>query len=1246
MSPSTSGFRTSFWGLRNKIAFLLSTVLGVLLFSISLFSQGTFGRILGAVTDQTGGVISGATVTIIDKDRGVARTLTTDDAGEYNAPNLIPGTYIVRAEAKGFKKLDRQNIVLEVGQEVRIDLTVQPGEQTQTVTVTEAVPLVETTNATLGGTLNNQQIIDIPLNGRLYQNLLSLRPGVMTQPGGSPWTQSTNGSRPDETAWMVEGVINVAFFDARPISGTPSPFTDGATILPIDAIQEFNMQENPKAEYGWKPGAVVNVGLKSGTNNLHGTAYAFGRSDALDARNLFNSPLDPTGTCQLDGLNPDTNHVCDKAQAQLKQFGGTVGGPIKKDKLFFFAGYEGLRSTIGNIFIAPFPSQAGMAAAITALQNKGAKTLCTAANTGLAPGAPFAPTCISPVSLALTGCTGTPAVVGSYSCLGSGGPGGPSTNGLWGEQHAGVNSITYSSNFPNRNTSDNGIAKMDYRINSKNLVDGSVVIGNYSSLGEDHTVVNSNWENSVPIRAQTYTGNWIYTPGSNWVNDVRVAYDRFSFQIIPGDTSLFADGKSYPLNTGITSTGGFPTVYLGGGSPFGTAGGLWLGSWRGRPLITGPSPYEDIQDSVSYLRGKHAFKFGGEFAHIEVDSNPSDTRGRFDFGSPDPTGLGVLQRFYSGALKDVQQLSGNPARKLTWTSTAGFIQDDYRLSSKLMINLGLRYSYVSPFKDASNLLANFDPTSPTGLVQQGAGVNSLIKPDRKNFSPRLGFAYDVTGKGTTVVRGGASIIYGSWQAAAFLANPGPAGGHDHSSSLAANPTGFVCAAPAPCASGTFGGTITTGNIFLPGNQIRWDNTATGAIPSVTPTCNSFSPCDLFAVDPNLKYPYVANWNLGITHAFTTNLSLEVGYVGNHGTRLTGLRDLNQFGVVNGQTNGIAPYASKFPSFRYINYVSNDASSNYDGLQATLTKRVTHGLSFTSGYTYSHGLDDGSLSRFGGLPVNSYDVRREYGSGDLDVRHHFTFTASYELPGRKGFGQLLEGWKINTVVALQSGLPWGPIDTGNNFAGTGPAGGEETDRWDFFGNPADFKSGSSSLPFCASQTNLAGDADPSLPQVSGGCSVTSGVSGLVTPFSAGQSQTMWNQCRAKAADTTVNGTLATGGCFVVGNSVMAPPAQNHFGNMGRNIFRDNGFKDWDFSVFKNFKFTERFGAQFRFEVFNLLNTPIVANPYGAAAGSALGNDPSVPGTFGCGCSTPDVGNGNALLGSGSARVMQLGLKLAF
>src|SRR5260370_4465228 len=337
------------WGERGKHALqLLGGVLVLLLSCLPAFSQGSTGRMLGTVTDQTGGAIAGAAVTVIDTERGISRTLTTDDAGEYSAPNLTPSSYTVRAEAKGFKKLERQNIGIEVGQEIRVDLTVSPGSQDQTVTVNEAPPLVETANATLGGTLNNAEINDLPLNGRNYQNLQGLRPGVMIQPGGSPWSQSTNTIRPDETAWMLDGVLNVNFCDSRPVGNAPSAFTDMATIIPIDAIQEFNTAENPKAEYGWQPGAVVNVGIRSGTNTLHGSAYAFGRSDSFDARNLFNPGPNPQGVCVP---NPGLPAVCDKWQTELEQYGGVVGGRIKKDKLFFFAGYGGILDILAQPFV-------------------------------------------------------------------------------------------------------------------------------------------------------------------------------------------------------------------------------------------------------------------------------------------------------------------------------------------------------------------------------------------------------------------------------------------------------------------------------------------------------------------------------------------------------------------------------------------------------------------------------------------------------------------------------------------------------------------------------------------------------------------------------------------------------------------------------------------------------------------------------------------------------------------------------
>jgi hypothetical protein len=1151
-----------------KTLVVLGVTLGLLVFSGALLAQGNYGRILGTVTDQTGAVLAGAAVSVIDVERGLTRSLITDQAGEYNAPNLIPGTYTVRVEMQGFKRLDRPNIVLEVGKEVRVDLTPQPGDTTQTVIVEATAPLVDSTSATLGGTLNNSDINDMPLNGRNYQNLLSLRPGVTVYAGGSPWTQSSNNARPDENVWMLDGIINANFYDYRPISGMPSPFTDGATILPVDAIQEFNLEENPKAEYGWRPGAIVNVGIRSGTNSYRGSAYAFGRYDAWAARNFF---------------NPAPN---DKLPTELKQFGGVVGGPIKKDKLFFFGGYEGLRSVVGNAIGSNVPETGSglgpansMVDAITALQKAGVTP--------------------NPVSLKLFGCT-----LGPVTCNG----------GLI--QGASATSTTFVSSFPNTNVSDNGIGKMDYQINSKHAINGLLLVGNYLGNGEDHPVTSAIWQNGNPLRTYTVTANWIWTASSRVVNNARFGYNKVYFALVPDDASLFANGKDYPLNTGITSTGGFPNVTISGFA------GEVLGSWRGRPLEF-TNPYSNYQDNLSYLTGKHSFKFGGEFANIDTDFNIHDTRGRIDFRgkqTPQIPGSTPLEDFFAGLPQRGSQLVGTTARTFVWKSYAGFFQDDWRIAPKLMLNLGLRYSYISPMRDIHNLIGNFDPA--VGMVQQGQpSVGSTIwKPDKKNWSPRVGFAYDVTGKGTTVVRGGASIIYSMFTPAQFVQSPFQnfTGGM-----IAATPTGgCTVSVPVgtPCPK-TFGGTIDLGTAQIPGASLNWSGPVfpVGAVTS----CTAKAPCNLTVVDPNLRVPYLVNWNIGVQHLFSNNLSLEVGYVGNHGDRLTGFLDLNQ----TNPATGVAPYADKFPYLNFINQTTNDAHSNYHSLQATLTKRLSRGLSFTTGYTFGHGLDNGSLNRFGLLPQSSLNPGAEYGNSDFDIRHRFTLTATYAIPGKKGYGQLLAGWKLNAIVSLQSGMPWIVNDTGNNFSGSN----DLSDRWNFFGNPSDFRSGSISIPYCTGPT---------------GCSVTSGVSGITSVFSDSASAAMWAQCKAVAPDSSPGGTLETGGCFVKGKSVMVPPANGTYGSMGRNLFRDSGFRNVDFSIFKNFAFKDRYNAQFRAEFFNFFNHPIIANPYGAANGAQVGWDPSAPSTFGCGCSTPDVAAGNPLVGSGSSRVMQLGLKFTF
>ena len=433
----------------------------------------------------------------------------------------------------------------------------------------------------------------------------------------------------------------------------------------------------------------------------------------------------------------------------------------------------------------------------------------------------------------------------------------------------------------------------------------------------------------------------------------------------------------------------------------------------------------------------------------------------------------------------------------------------------------------------------------------------------------------------------------------------------------------------PCT--TSGGNIVYSPLVFGNGALNWNGSSIGgtSVFPVTQQLNcALTPCTIFAVQPNLVAPYVTQWNLDIQHAITNNLSLSVAYVGNHGTKLLGNMDLNQGSVGSGGACPAKPYCSQFPYLNYIDSLSNVAKSNYNGLQVTLTQRALHGLSFNASYTYSHALDDVS-DNFGlgntGVPLNSTNYAGFlYGPTDGDIRHRFTLTTTYAIPGRQSFAQLLQGWQINSLVTIQSGAPWGPQDLTNDFANNGEMGNPAVlgAGWDFFGNRSDFQSNQHPIPFCS------------------GASTCTDQYGNAVPTTT--AQTMWGKCTAVAPSL---GNLAAGGCYVQGNSVMVPPAPGTFPTMSRSMFRDSGYKNWDLSVYKNWKFQERLTAQFRVELFNVLNHPNFANPYGGANGYAQ-NDPSTGFGMGCGCATPDQAAQNPVLGSGGAREIQLGLKLLF
>jgi Carboxypeptidase regulatory-like domain len=1166
-----------FSGQASKLALRGAFLVLVGLFSVSIptWAQSSNARVGGSVGDASGAAIQGSTITITDTERGFTRSVVTDSDGEYLAPNLLPGIYLIRAEAEGFKTAERKEVRLEVGSDVRIDFSLQPGSKTETVTVTAEVPLLDATSQTLGGTLSNEIINDLPLNGRNYENLLQLRPGVVSYPGGGTNTHSSNGVRPDSNIFLIEGLENVEPFTGQSIINGDSLAGDAATILPIDAIQEFNVAVNPPSEYGWKPGAVVNVGLKSGTNGLHGTAYAFGRDDAFDARNYYNA----AGT-------PET-------PVELEQFGVTVGGPIKKDKLFFFGAYEGQRYVVGNSYGVSVPETTAQ------LTPSPANSLPDAITSLQAAGVP-----ISTVSLQLAGCTlGTPA-----TCTGN----------VFGANNS--NSPNINTGFPNTQSGDNALGKIDYHLDGKNTISGFYFFGDSNGTLADKQYVLAQYLTLLHTRAQVADANWTWTPNSTWVNEARFGYNRLYEPVFPVDQNIPA--SQYGVTTGVTNPllGGLPSISISGFTA--------LGNGANHPKIIGPDQAYDFIDNVSYLHGKHAFKFGGEVRKYLVDQGTfRSARGTIKFAKNTAfKGATPLEDFFAGLPSTGSIQVGDPIRHLSQWSFAGFFQDDWRLTTRITLNLGLRYEYTTPFSDANNQLGNFDPT--LGLVQVGQQISSVYNADPKNFSPRIGIAWDVNGDGKTIVRAGGSIIYDTLAADVFISQQQTS--NAPTLGLGVIPTGAtIVQADGSTVQGS--GTIDAAAVTIPGSQLNWNGTVfanattvicgNGLAATAPGTGTNPGPCSVLGVDRNLPTPYIGMWTLNVQHSFSSKLSAEVAYVGNHGARLPGITDINQAGVGSGWTpDAIAagaadpvaeqlsrPYASQFPYLGFINYVSGIYRSNYNGLQTTFTARDFHGLSFVAAYTLSHALDNSSENWNQYQPQDSTNPSAQYGSGDFDIRNRFTFSMNYKLPSRKSPGQLLEGWQINSIVSLQSGTPWVVADTVDDISGTG----EFQDRWNFFGDPSDFKSGATSIPY------FSGSAIPAA-------------------------------CNAQASTPALQTSLQLFGCYAKGNSVMTPPGLGTFGSMGRNIFRDSGFRNWDFSVAKNWVFGERLTAQFRAEFFNILNHPNIANPYGGPSdyGAGANDDPSSHNLFGCGCATPDVAAANPVLGSGGNRAIQLGLKLIF
>ncbi len=1169
--------------LKHRCFELIAVCCCALLASVSGSAQGNLGRISGIVKDQSGGVIVGAKVTVLDVQRGVPRTLITDSGGEYIATGLIPGQYEVTVEAMGFTTFARKNIDVVVGGEVGVDATLAPGSQTQMVTVTEEAATISTTNATLGGVVENRSLTELPLSGRNYLHLLDDKPGMQMKPGGGSNSYVSNGQRNGANGFYFDGLYsgNINTGASPNLGGGPGVGggIEQVSLVSVDSIMEINVMEDPKAEYGPWPGAYINIGLKSGTNTFHGTAYAFGRDQSLEAKNAFLTTKQPTSVVQP---------------------GGSFGGPIVKNKAFFFANFERQAYSIAAAKQVFEPTTVAGAGAANSFPD--AIAAMNAAKIA-----------VSPLSLNLAGCVNNGAVTGALiSCN--------VANGIFGNAAASAQEVVA---YPITGESNNVIGKIDYAVNEKNAVHGEYAFGGGNPLGGTGAV-QPYWRGNLHMRTQIVRGTWIWTPNSAWVNEARFGFDRIIQAAQAGDCNSQLNPPDY-TNLGFV-TGvplcGFGTLSLG--SPFTN-----LGSNLGASSL---AMYYTGEDALTRTFGKHVLKFGAGIRSTDwTGGSFVGERGTLAFKAATLAGtnLTALQAFLAGIPSSTTNannlLVGNPVENDTWKSYWGFFQDDWRVAPTVTLNIGLRYDYQMPMRESTNNVGGFDPNSPTGLFQQSSS-QSLWSPSKKDFAPRIGLAWDLTGKGTTVVRAGGGVFYNPF-ITQLLATQATTWATPTGATLYLAPGGPKVQGPGNLQNGT----LSVSPAFI---QSNWavNKPIFGALPtSATLSCGNPAPCALSVVNSGLRMAIIGEWSVGVQHAITKDMTLDLSYVGNHGDWGTGARDVNApIPGVTANEQQRRPYSSQFP---YLSQISEEFSadrSNYNSLQASITERLSHGLTFTSGYTWGHALDihslDGAATPKG--VMDSLAPQLDYGASDYDYRQRFTITATYLIPGRKSPGQILEGWQVNSALNLLSGAPMEAYDSTSDLSGTG----EAEDRWNFFGKPSDFNVGTPQTLPCY---GTAG----SVFAKSGACQITA----FLPQACASAATSLPTNPNVPATDPNSTGPKALNnyGCYMAGNSVIVPPAQGTFGNMARNALRGQRLRVWDVSLTKNWKIREWLTSQFRVECFNVINAVNYSIP---APGT--GTNPASPSSFGVSTGTPDAVNGAPVFGTGGPRKIQLGAKFIF
>ena len=975
--------------LRGRFA----TILLLVLISSFVAAQTFRGAINGTVTDPAGAVVAGAAVKATNIGTGVEQSTVTTTDGQFAFQDLPIGSYRVAVTATGFPTLTVDKIAVTAGMVYTLPVKLTMQKESTVLEVSAAALTVDTTTATQSDTIPTESLQNIPMNGRDFSQLIAVAPGYGGYSVGG--FGSLNGTRANQMNWQVDGTDNNDFWHNIPAINQGGVSGIAGTVMPIDAIDEFSAQTQSNAETGRNAGGTINLVIKSGTNTLHGSAYYYNRNEFYAASSPFFKA---------------TPEFPKPPELRNQNYGFTVGGPIIKDKTFFFVGFEKQNYIFGLTGLATEPSNAWVSQAQAVL-----------ANSGNAYGS-YAPITPNPLSAILL-------------------------SALWPSsiQNRPLSLNNYFATVPGTGYSYNEVFKIDHNFNDKNRLTVHAFYGQGSqtqppgaslALATASSNLGDYFE-VAPIRIENYSAVWNSVLSTRTTNQVLFGVSYFN-QIFH-DKRNTIDEKALGLFTSPDAlkngqpVPGAPNIAISGFDQVG------ITPPEGRNDITG-----HLTDILSYNVGKHQFRLGGEVRQGRVDEfYYRRSLGSFVFDGSQgpyntsngscapptppatlPTGCAALAAlptgteanvlaladFLSGDLESSSIAVGTAERKVRVNAFDFFGQDSWQVTRKLNLNFGLRYEYIGPLHSVNKDLAVFTPDR--GLLIQGNGISSIFPPDHNNFAPRFGFAYQPTSSESLVVRGGIGVFFDQINMNPFLDfRPGGAGADGlqdnpigpspvDNYSLGPFPTGSK---GGPCSSPTLGCTWQLNTYLYPGLT----------------SCPTLSGCgsntyNVYSVGQNFATPYFYNYNLQVEKGFGNGAAVfQLGYVGSAGHKLSVMDNINLDGHLNG----------RYPNLGSVLQLNSVGNSNYNALQSTLKIRSFHGLSSQFAYTWAHELDTMTEYR-GAIQFDYTNPRLDYGSGDFDTRHNFTAFLNYDIPGSSHGPKILtHGWQLSSLLTFHGGQPF-------------------------------------------------------------------------------------------------------------------------------------------------------------------------------------------------------------------------------